>query len=71
MFRPTVAISRFYSNLYAKKKVFMQCAPSRIDVEFSSSTCRTKFISYDLSVHVVFLSVIKILVVFFTVVTPT
>ena len=51
MFRPTVAIIRFYPNLYAKKRVFMQCAPPRIDVEISSSTCRAKFISHGLNVH--------------------
>jgi len=27
MFRPTVVIIRFYLNLYAKRRVFIQCAP--------------------------------------------
>jgi len=53
MFRPVVAIIRFYPKLYAKKRVFVvfvQCAPSRIDVEISSSTCQAKFIPYGLDV---------------------
>jgi len=50
MFRPTVAITRFYPKLYAKKKVSIQCVPLRIDVEISSSTCQAKFIPYSLGV---------------------
>jgi len=46
MFRPTVAIIRFYPKLYAKKRVLIQCAPLRVDVEISSSTCRAKFFSF-------------------------
>jgi len=44
MFRPTVAIIKFYPKLYAKKGVFIQCAQPRIDVEISSYTRRAKFI---------------------------
>ena len=43
MFRPAVAIIRLYPKLYAKKRVFIQCAPEGKDVDISSSTCQTKF----------------------------
>jgi len=43
MFRSTVAIIRFYPKLYAKRRVFIQSAPRRNDVEVSSSTCQAKF----------------------------
>jgi len=50
MFRPTVAITRFHPKLYAKKSVFIHCAPRRNDVEIPSSACQAKFIAYGLGV---------------------
>jgi len=49
MFRPAVAIIRFYPKLYAKKRV-IQCEPNSNDVKISSSTCQAKFIPYGLLV---------------------
>jgi len=43
MFRPTVAIIRFYPKLYAKRESLYNVRTTRIDFEISSSTCRAKF----------------------------
>jgi len=51
MFRPIVAVIRFYPKLYAQKdQSVRQGATQRNDLEISSSTCQAKFIPYSLGV---------------------
>jgi len=57
MFRPTVVIIRFYPKLYAKRRVFIQCAPHLWPKHVVFIYNKTSFIRH-------------ILVVLLTVVTP-